>query len=518
MNRWRIILCAVVTVTLTRAALATGAEPTTAPAEQVQATVETKASKLGVSTLSNLLSRTRYARRVLSVPLDRSAPDWVQLSRRIDDSASKLAPQILNLPAEQAGDALEYRGEFGNDRADLVITINVPDDEKVRPAAREFADQLVNDLQIFVTDSRDHRARDEAQPNEDAVEKAQATYEKSFKNFKDLQLKLRDKTGRLDVSPQHIAEAASRLDQERLKLEVEQAAKGARREALASAVADASKRMEEKVKGDRVAAELAKVVELRERVVARARKAAEAGQASSDEVDRAAEALAEARAKLIERQQAAADQAGGDVLGSWNRELLSLSVDERELVARLEQVQTRLKSMRALVDSMEDLRRMQEELERSRAALADAQQRLKRTMERLRQIEQTQRLLIREADDRRDSPPSPKEKDKIKDKEQGARDRDEAMRQRAEERQRFEQERAERDRERADRDRQRERERAELERQRQREREQLMREQPEEERANRPPSVQPSQPPQPKSSPTTQPAPRRPRIQRGDAQ
>jgi len=341
-----------------------------------------------------------------------------------------------------------------------------------------------------VKDARDNRVRIEAVPPTEAVESARASYEKAYQGFRDLQLKLRDNSGRLDVTPQHISEAAARLDQERLKLEIEQAAKNARREALAVAVADASKRMEDKVRNDRVAAELAKVVEARERALERARKATAAGAASNDELDRATEALADARAKLIERQQEASEQAGGDVLNGWNHELLSLSVDERELVARLDQVQARLKSMRALVDSMEDLRHMQEELEQSRSALAEAQQRLKRTMDHLRQIEQTQRLLIREADDRRDSPAAATLKD------QAAREREQAAQQRDRERVRDQLQRAH-DREQA----------AQEEAQRDREHSGAV-------------TPEPAAPPAAPRSPTTREStPRRPRIQRGgDAQ
>jgi hypothetical protein len=408
----------------TAPALTPTAAPTTAPT-QTENAVETKAAVAAAAPPSAPASRTRYARRLVTIPLDRAAPDWMQLSRHLDESAARLAPQVLNLQPDQASDALQYRGEFSNDRADLVITVKLPDDAQARPAAREFADQLVSDLQAFVKDARENRAKEEVNPPKEELAAAREGYDKAVKGIKEFQFKLRDSTGRLDVSPQHIAESAARLDQERLRLEIDQAAKNARREALTAAVADASKRMAEKVKQDQVAAELAKVVASRERAVERMQKLAESGQVSREEIDRASEALADARARYLERQQQAAEQAGGDVLSGWNRELLGLTVDEHELGARLEQVQTRLKSMRALVDSMEDLRRMQEELERSRAALADAQQRLKRTMDHLKQIEQTQRLLIREADDRRESPSTNKEQT-LRDRAQRDAEREEA--------------------------------------------------------------------------------------------
>jgi len=506
MNRSRIPQIVIVSVALVCLATAwrtrgSNIGPTTAPADeqqQVQATAETKASKIVAVTAAP--SKTKYARRIVTIPLEDASPDWAQITRSLDASAAKLGPQILNLAPEQVNDALQYRGEFGNDRANLIITVHLPDDQPARPAAREFADQLVSDLQEFVKTTTDTRVRNEAQPNEEALENARTTYEKSLKGLKELQFKLRDKTGRLDVSPQHIAEAAARLDQERLRLEIEQVAKNARREALSAAVADASKRMEQKVREDKVAAELAKVVEARERSLDRTRKAAAAGQASNDELDRATEALAEARAKLLERQQEASEQAGGDVLGGWNRELLTLSVDERELMARLDQVQGRLKSMRALVDSMDDLRHMQEELERSRAALADAQQRLKRTMEHLRQIEQNQRLLLREADDRRESPAATREqpargpaadREREQAERERAADRDQAARDRAQQLEQRQRERAARQ---------------EEERQREQERSGAV-------------APEPAMPPSPPKAPTTKESTtRRPRIQRGDAQ
>jgi len=85
----------------------------------VQATAETKASKIVAVTAAP--SKTKYARRIVTIPLEDASPDWAQITRSLDASAAKLGPQILNLAPEQVNDALQYRGEFGNDRANLII-------------------------------------------------------------------------------------------------------------------------------------------------------------------------------------------------------------------------------------------------------------------------------------------------------------------------------------------------------------------------------------------------------------
>jgi hypothetical protein len=122
---------------------------------------------------------------------------------------------------------------------------------------------------------------------------------------------------------------------------------------------------------------------------------AEAGQVSTHEISVATEQLAEARARVLERQREGAQQAGGDIVTEWNRELLSLSVDERELAARVQQIDGRLDRMRMLADSLDDLRRAQEEIERSREALERARESVLRASEEIREMQSVVAVRVR---------------------------------------------------------------------------------------------------------------------------
>lgn len=151
-----------------------------------------------------------------------------------------------------------------------------------------------------------------------------------------------------------------RLEQERQKLALERVARQARREALEETIALVAKRSEMKAAEDPVAREFERVADARAREVAALRQLVERKQAAEAEIDRAEAALAEARAKVVERREAAARAAGGDVLSDLNRELLMLGIDAAELRARLEHVEKGLAALRDAVGVYDELARAQE--------------------------------------------------------------------------------------------------------------------------------------------------------------
>ena len=93
------------------------------------------------------------------------------------------------------------------------------------------------------------------------------------------------------------------------------------------------------------------------------------GQATAAAVSDAVGQAAEARAKLLERQRDAALDAGGDVVAALNRELSTLSVDLRELTARLEFVQARLPGLRDATDLLDTWDRAQRNESRAQSDL-----------------------------------------------------------------------------------------------------------------------------------------------------
>jgi chromosome segregation ATPase len=82
--------------------------------------------------------------------------------------------------------------------------------------------------------------------------------------------------------------------------------------------------------------------------------------------------LAEARAKLLERKRDAAAESGGDVLASLNKELLTLSVDLRELEARLKFVEAHLPGLRDAMDQLDAWERAEAQLQQARTEQAKA--------------------------------------------------------------------------------------------------------------------------------------------------
>jgi chromosome segregation ATPase len=85
-------------------------------------------------------------------------------------------------------------------------------------------------------------------------------------------------------------------------------------------------------------------------------------------------AVAEARAKLAERQHGggAASGAAGDTLEALSRERVNLSVDLHELEARLEFVEKRLPPLRLAMDKLDALQRAEGDLNSAREALAQS--------------------------------------------------------------------------------------------------------------------------------------------------
>jgi chromosome segregation ATPase len=191
------------------------------------------------------------------------------------------------------------------------------------------------------------QARDEA-----AARYAQATAELQARRDH-----VRDIAGRADVSPKDIADAVSKLEEEKQTLELNLMGKKARRDAMQTQIAKQSAAIEKKVQQDPIATELQKAVEAREQKVDFVRRQMGQGVASASDVTDAVAAAAEAKAKLLQRRRDAAAEAGGDALEAFNRDLLTLSVDIQEIQAKLDFVQDRLKHLRGASDQTDALQR-----------------------------------------------------------------------------------------------------------------------------------------------------------------
>jgi hypothetical protein len=153
---------------------------------------------------------------------------------------------------------------------------------------------------------------------------------------------LREATGAVDVSTASVRDRLASLQTQKESATIELAAKQARSDALANQISNFSSQIQDKIKSDPIAAELSKIVGVRQKEFDRAQSTNKAGGATAGDVDQAMASLAEAKAKLLEREEAAANAAGGDIIAGWNRELMTLSVDLAELRARSKALDDRL--------------------------------------------------------------------------------------------------------------------------------------------------------------------------------
>lgn len=149
-------------------------------------------------------------------------------------------------------------------------------------------------------------------------------------------------TGLADSSPESVREVSQTLEAQSQATEVDIGGKVARQAALADAIAKLSNQVDAKLNADPIAQQLQEVVDARQKEMDYAKQQHSVGMATESDVDHAVAALADAKAAVLERKEAAAHVAGGDLLLSLNGELLSLSVDLAELHARMTVLKNRL--------------------------------------------------------------------------------------------------------------------------------------------------------------------------------
>ncbi|MBC8105148.1 MAG: hypothetical protein H7Z14_01040 [Anaerolineae bacterium] len=357
-------------------------------------------------------SNTRYAECTIEVTRETGLPNLDEVSTFVDNTAGQLAQTMVGLPREQLPQFFALKTESRGPTMQLTLTVDLPETANTRPAAREYLDRISRDLLKYLDNTRTTGIDRRIQAGRANVAEAEQRCQSTIAQVREVEKKLRDASGRVDVSPQNLMNAVTQLDEEHMRLEIEQAAKLARRTALTKALAESKKDLEQRVKEDAVVTELEKIVEAREMALKRKRELAEAGQASKEEVADAEAELAHARVGLLERRQEAAERAGADIVSSWNRELMSLSVDENEMLARLEQVSARLQKMRTLVDSLNQLEDLQRRGEDAQSVVREAEQRMREMTERLRELADQADTAIVESKSSKVSPTKEEERDK----------------------------------------------------------------------------------------------------------
>jgi hypothetical protein len=328
-------------------------------------------------------AETRTSYRALNLYGPRGDPMLHEVGQTVLQKRFKEIAPDFNVPPDAMTDALEishpsanHSGRDSSAELGLVLRLRPP----ARSASKEMMQRLLDGLPAELGKLRRQMA--DAQLKEWKQERDQlvAQRDATRKRHGDLMAQARQLAGQLEPSAQRVRAAAAELEAEQQRIELDLLAKTARREAMEEQIAQQSKAIEQKTAEDPIVAELGKVVAARERRLELVRQMVKNGHASTTEIDEQVAVIAESRAKLLQHKREAALEAGGDILQTFNRELLTLSVDLRELTVRRDAIKKRLAELG------EALSRLEEAQAADREA-SDARDRLQAVENALREAE-----------------------------------------------------------------------------------------------------------------------------------
>ena len=381
-----------------------------------------------LSLLSLLAVATAQAAEAPTSPATQSAPKAVSATRHLlvqtsgfafpeDEFFIRLGEQAQKLGTERAGlkdrDLRDWFSASGHSgQLEISVAFNRAHGimgqpviaENPPPVAAEIADALVSFTRDYVTEMYDRQRQEALAGAERRLAAAAAPADEADTQLKRLRQQLRDLSGRSDVSQDTLTAALTAIDDQVQKLQLDRLAKESRREALQEEIARASERVQRSVESDAIAAELKKVVEAREQGVERMKQGFESGQTSQSELHEAITKAAEARAKMLQQQRDAAAAAGGAALESFNRELMTLSIDSREMEAKLKYLEERLPRLRAAVESLDDYRQAQDAAGLAAQELRHARTELQKVRIRLEELAPPRVLLKESSNERVEQP------------------------------------------------------------------------------------------------------------------
>jgi hypothetical protein len=315
-----------------------------------------------------------------------STPVSGEAALKVFGSESERQPQYAVTVFEELSSSVSDTGHT------LVgaLRVNVP--EGVRPAARDFLAEVCRRLeralaQVGEVDETRMRARLAD------VEQELSLVHQRFEELRVSEEELREQAGRADLRRPLIEASINDLERSRASLELELAGAKAREAALAQQIAKIGRQVDESLEKSEVAGELQKVVEIREKEVARVQQLVERGAASSHDLDKPQEELAHARAALAQYRESASEKAGGGLLEDLNKQLVEVAIESAENEAELRSVEAQLSEIREkkllqLADRYE--REVQLQLRFAEHALQDLtteQEVLKRQLRSLRRPE-----------------------------------------------------------------------------------------------------------------------------------
>lgn len=330
-------------------------EPTTAPASQPAA---------------NTLQAERVLwlpRQVLKDYVDQGR-DESRLAGWARESVDRGLWRVLHFAGGQGAVTIEYVRDVPQTpslfEAKLIVDLRQQFGES--PVAKELADAIVQDMQKRLAERR-RQVAEESTSLADRMEPLSRELNEVSSKMGDLQGRLAKSA--LPEDRPAIQQMLIKLAEQRQETGISLEVLEARRQILARQIDMLTQELKDKAHGDAIAAELQKVVEAKEANVRRIQEMIDKKIASSFELAEASGALAEAKARWLERQELVANRAGGDVLGGWNRELLNSGIDDAEKRARykalgeqLEKLNDGLKAAQELGDLSAKAKALEDQL------------------------------------------------------------------------------------------------------------------------------------------------------------
>src|SRR5688500_403121 len=197
------------------------------------------------------------------------------------NGAGKVGERVLGVKPEVALKLVYKSPKLVVDGNSCTIHFYVrlrPDQTGARPAAREFADALVEQLGAFLLESRRVEAAVRLGPAKDELRELEFEVEARRRRIRDKAAKLFDEAGRADLSTSNLQGGVGKLEDERQRIELDLAGMEARHEAVQEQIQEVTRRVKTEAADDPVLVELEKAVAARQQAVARVRKQSESGQ------------------------------------------------------------------------------------------------------------------------------------------------------------------------------------------------------------------------------------------------
>ncbi len=285
-------------------------------------------------------------------------PDLLRLDHKVVESILK-SPSVGDEAAREVfGESAAYKVAFARISTGSAYT-SAPTGEEVlvgrlsvdvftkdaRPRADEFVEAVCKRLRQALVDAANSE-RKSLQEQLRLTTKLLGETESKIATLERGRREAAAQVGLPDPSRDRLMRLIASLDSRKQSLEMSLAGMKARQAAVAEQVANLGAQTRDRVKDDAIAAELAKIVTIREAELKGLRAAVAKGLASTAEVGAAEGRLAEAKVKLAERREAAKGTGRLELLDKLSNEIVTLGIDTAEKTASLKALSQQLAKLK----------------------------------------------------------------------------------------------------------------------------------------------------------------------------